>query len=489
MQRRVIPYVIVALLALTLNAPAWGQWSSDPNQNLALSDIPDADQVQPKIVPLADNGWYASWFNSNPNDPPPRGYDTYLQRLNANGFEQFVHDGIQVAKLTNSSTEDYGLDVDSQGNAVLAFLDTREGANQQVTVTKISPSGQPLWGANGIQVTSGSPGAHQPKVTETTDGGVVVAWISNSSIVLQKFDANGKTLWPWSSTTNHGIILSELKANFQVSDLHASDNGSVIVSFSRDRGFRTNRYLYANKLSASGRLLWGAGHVHVWDGGSLQLGNYSSFIPDGAGGAVFAWYTSSPTLQSYVQHINADGSEAFQHNGVPVATTAGQIRVSPSAAYRASTKEIFVSWEEEDSLQSVSGVYAQKFDASGARQWGDGGVAIVPLQSNAEIFERTVQTGDGTFVFWVDQQVTQVGTIQGVRLDNAGNITCSQFAVSSTLAEKSRPWPRQASNGNTAIAFQDYRMGNSGIYIQNVNPDCSLGIENGMVLRKMVLRK
>ncbi len=485
MLKRVVGYFAAVLLALTLSVPAWGQWSSDPNQNLALSDIAGADQVQAKIVPLSDNGWYISWFNSNPNDPPPRGYDTYLQRLDVNGIEQFAHDGIQVAKLTNSSTEDYGLDVDTQGNSVLAFLDTREGDDQQVTVTKLSPSGQPLWGANGIQVTTGSPGAHQPKVAATSDGGVVVAWISNSSIVLQKFDANGHSLWPWSSTVNHGIIIGEHKANLQVSDLHGSDDGSVIVSFSRDTGFRTNRYLYANKISASGRLLWGAGHVHVWDGGSLQLGNYPSFIPDGAGGAVFAWYSSSPSLQSYVQHINADGSEAFAHNGVPVATTVGQIRVSPSAAYRPSTKEIFVSWEEEDSLQSVSGVYAQKIDAAGTRQWGDTGLAIVPLQSNAEIFERTVQTGDGAFVFWVDQVPTQDGTIQAVRLDNAGNTTCSQFAVSSTVAEKSRPWTGQASNGNTAIAFQDYRSGSSGIYIQNVNPDCTLGIETQMPLRKM----
>src|SRR5215469_4696101 len=149
MNPRVHAFFIALVLALTLSTNAWAQWSSDPNQNLALSDIAGADQVQPKVVPLADNGFFVSWFNNNPNDPPPHGYDTYLQRLDLNGYEQFTHDGIQIAKLTNSSTEDYGLDVDTQGNALLAFLDTREGDNQQVTVTKVSPSGQQLWGPNG----------------------------------------------------------------------------------------------------------------------------------------------------------------------------------------------------------------------------------------------------------------------------------------------------------------------------------------------------
>lgn len=487
MKLRFQPYfaAFVVVLVLTLTTGAWAQWSSDPNQNLALSDIPDADQVQPKVVPLADNGFFVSWFNNNPNDPPPNGYDTYLQRLDANGYEQFMHEGIQIAKLTNSSTEDYGLDIDSQGNALLAFLDTRENPDyQQVTVTKVSPSGEQLWGANGIQLTSGDPEAHQPKVAGTTDGGVVVAYTAYgpkySFVVIQKFDANGKPLWASTSLQNNGIILSENKADYQVSDLHASDNGSVILSFSRDTGFRSNRYLYAQKFSASGQALWGAGYVKVWDGGSLQLGNYPSFLPDGNGGAVFAWYSSSPTLEVHVQHLNADGQELFPHNGSVPSIDGSHIRVSPSASYDPSTQEVFVSYEEEDSLQSMSGVSAQKFDASGNRQWGDTGLVIVPLQNNnnAEIFERTVQIGDGIFVFWVDQQVTQQGTIQGVKLNNDSSTACSQFAVSSVLSSKSRPWTAQAANDNTVIAFQDGRDGNSNLYIQNINPDCTLGAEN-----------
>lgn len=478
MKRSFRYFAVLCGVGLTLSSSAWAQWSSDPNQNLALSDISGADQVQPKLATLPDGSWYVSWFNNNPNDPPPNGYDTYLQRLDANGYEQFAHDGVQVAKLTNSSTEDYGLDVDAQGNAVTAFLDTREGPSQQVTAAKISPTGQALWGPNGVQLTVNATDAHSPKIAATSDGGYVVAWISDHYTIVQKLDANGHPVWPWANNKYPGIVLGEgPHFNYQVADLHASDNGSVIISFSRDHGFRTNRFLYANKISATGHLLWGAHHVKVWDGGSLQLGNYPPFVTDGNGGAVFSWYTNSPSLQVYVQRVLANGSEVFAHNGVPVSTNGANVRVSPAASYRPSTQEIFVFWEEEDSLQSVSGVYGQKLDATGARQWGDTGRVIVPLQQNAEIFARTVQIGDGAFAFWVDQQVTGNGTIQGIRLDNAGNTVCAQFAVSATNAEKSRPWAGIAPSGLTAIAFQDYRNGNSDIYIQNVNPDCSLGIE------------
>ena len=126
---------LVAVFALSLTGvqAAWGQWSSNPAVNLPLSDMVNADQVQPKVRPLPDGQWYVSWFNSDPNDAPPIGYDVYYQRLSPGGAEKFSHDGARIATLTNSSTEDYGLDIDTNGNALLAFLDTRESANQQVT--------------------------------------------------------------------------------------------------------------------------------------------------------------------------------------------------------------------------------------------------------------------------------------------------------------------------------------------------------------------
>ena len=37
--------------------------------------------------------------------------------------------------------------------------------------------------------------------------------------------------------------------------------------------------------------------MKVFDGGSLQFGEFPYFLSDGNGGAVFAWYSSSPSLQ------------------------------------------------------------------------------------------------------------------------------------------------------------------------------------------------
>jgi len=468
--RHAIRYAIVMAFILILVSLAWAQWSADPSKNLALADKGNGnDQVQPKVRPLSNNGWYVSWFDADPNSPPPVGYDVYLQRLNPGGVEQFRHDGIKIADLSNSSTEDYGLDADTAGNALLAFLDTREGSNQQVTAAKISPAGKALWGKLGVQTTKGSATNSAPKIAGTSDGNVVVAWTSNSNVVLQKLDANGRALW------GKGVVLSESGYNYGLADLHAADNGSVIVSWIREQGFGSNRYIYANKLSAKGKLLWGKGHVKVFDNGSLQFGAFPYFVPDGSGGAVFSWYSSSPALQCFAQHILANGSEAFPHNGSAASTNTTDVRVSPAASYRAATDEVFLFWTEEDSNQVLNGVYGQKFDAKGTRKWGDSGLVVVPLGADQQIFVQNVQIGNGALTYWVDQAGFGDSTIQATRLNGVGKVICQQFPVSSLPANKAALSSGIVRSGLSAVAWEDDRSGNNGIYIQNVNRNCSLG--------------
>jgi hypothetical protein len=203
--------VLVAMLVICSGAQAaWGQWSSDPSRNLPLADKINNDQVQPKVKPLPNDQWYVSWFGADPNSPPPIGYDVYVQRLSRGGVERFRHDGRLVADLSNSSTEDYGLDVDSEGNALLAFLDTREGSNPQVTAAKIAAQGKSLWGQRGVQLTSGSSFHAAPKIAGTRDGGAVVAWTNDSSVVLQKLDRHGHPLW------GKGVVFSESGYNYSL---------------------------------------------------------------------------------------------------------------------------------------------------------------------------------------------------------------------------------------------------------------------------------
>lgn len=132
-----------ALLALS-SAAVWasadpGEWS-DPANNLVLANR-SGEETQPKMLPRADGGFYVSWFDNTDG-----GYDVRLQRLAANGVEQWAHNGSVVADRSQSSTTDYRLAVDAAGNAVLSFQCCTQGAaDERIVAAKISPAGVSVW--------------------------------------------------------------------------------------------------------------------------------------------------------------------------------------------------------------------------------------------------------------------------------------------------------------------------------------------------------
>lgn len=441
-------------------------------QNLGVAVKPD-EQVQPKIRPTADGGCYISWFDNDPTGERPFGYDVDLQRLDANGVAQFAAGGIRLADLGLSSTQDYGLDVDADGNALLAFLDDRRAHDPNVIVNmmKVSPSGEQLWGKFGIDVTRSQDFLGQPKIAAASDGAVVGAWIEGSNIQLQRLDARGRKLWGQTGIT----IAAPAGLSYSLADLHGSDDGAVIASWVSAAGFTGPKHLLANKISVTGELLWGADHVVVFDGGSLQFGNFPAFVTDGAGGAVFGWYQVSP-LQARAQHILADGTEAFPHNGALGSTNTAHDQVNPTVSYDAATESTYLFWDEilEGPLTN-EGVSGQKFAADGTVQWGDFGLVVQPFTSSAVLGVESVFTAAGPLVVWNSEAAFAQDTITGAKLDPSGAFLCPPFPVSSILSSKSRLDFTLSANGWGLLVWSDGRADSGDIYAQDIKPDCSLG--------------
>ncbi len=239
--------------AMPFAAAGHGQWSDDPAFNLVVADRA-SEQVQTKIVATADGGAYVSWF-----DNATGGYDVYLQRLDVMGVEQWAHNGVLVADRGFSSTQDYGLAVDTAGNALLIFRDDR-GMGVQITAAKVAPDGSLPWGSAGIQLTSTSDFVAAPKIAGTNDGNVVVAWTQDVDVVAHKLDPSGAPFW------GAEVVLAAASGSFLASDLQAADAGNAIVSFVQSGGGASPRHLWAQKLAAAdGASLWSAGHVKVFD--------------------------------------------------------------------------------------------------------------------------------------------------------------------------------------------------------------------------------
>ncbi len=456
---RPLAFALPALLALAAFAPpAQAQWSSDPAVNTPIA-VKSGDQVQPLVRPIPGGGWYVSWF-----DDSSGGYDVFLQRLDANGVAQWAAGGIRVADRSFSSTEDYGLDVDGSGNALLAFTDDRF-ATQKITAARYDAAGSALWGVNGIQMPDTTGDVHSPKIAVTADGQVVVAWTSGSSIKLHRMQADGTAVWD--------RVRSASGVTFGLADLRAaggSDTGTI-VSWVRTQS--SNRYLMANKIDAGGSWRWNATPpgITVYDGGSLQMGNYPPFVNDGAGGAAFGWY--DVTQQCFAQHVTSARAEAFGHNGALASTDATHTRVAPAVQFNPATGETLLFFVEQFAGQQ--GVYGQKFNTTGVRQWGSGGAAIRPLAALTVMGVAAVQAGSDNVVFWTDETGFAQDTIYAQRVGAGGGPVCATFPVSTLLAIKSGTEASIDPAGMTVAAWQQGDFGSADVYVQNINADCSLG--------------
>ncbi len=450
--------VFVAVAAALSISSASAQYCEAPT-DLILADL-SGEQVQPKAASVVDAADYVAWF-----DNAAGGYDVRLQRLDSQGNEMFAHNGLLIADRGFSSTQDYGLAVDAAGHAFLAFRDDRFGGTR-ITAQRIAPDGSTPWGAGGVQFGNGTDFVASPKIAATSDGAIVVAWTNEGTVRLQRLDAAGNVLWM------NDVVLSDPSASFSLCDVKPALDGGVIVSWVRSASFNSPRHLYAQRVDADGNLAWGASHVAVFDGGSLQFGNFPPMVADGSGGAVFAWYNTSGSLQCLVQRLDADGHEVFAHNGVPVSINAQQDRVSPSAAFDPNTNETYVFWMEQRNAQSERGVYGQRLDASGARQWSDHGLVIRPVSPSIDYRSiNAVFTAGRAMVAFIESAGFGNDAVRAAGLDPAGAFTWSPNIVDVTPGglERARLVSAAGSAGDrVTLAWQHGGSGAADVHAQAI---------------------
>lgn len=464
------------LTCAIVSAVATAQWSDDSAENLVIADRA-SEQVIPQIACMSDGGLYIAWF-----DHASGNYDVYLQRLDPLGNEQWNHNGILISDhAQNSWLVDWDLIVDSDDNAIVAFVDTRGGSDWDVYGYKVSPAGDMLWGADGVTLSDNPDFDSAPQIAETTDGDLVFVWprspdVGDGGIMMQRLSPEGVARFAAGGLT----IAQETGTSPAFCRVVASLDGSVIVSWVRDIStFLSPRHIRAQRFSTTGAPLW-SGHVEVFDAVSVPLGYYPDSQPDDQGGAIFWWHRSQNNLfNSLVQRVDADGAELFPHDGVVVSTTAGMHHISPTLSYKQDSQEIFVFWNERNSNQSQWGIFGQKFSVAGMRQWGDGGVQLRPVNSDYKLAERSVPYADGAMIFYIEEPggVSGQDIVVGMRVDGNGNSIWpgSVLDVASAPSSKSRLPVTIDAFGVAKLVWEDDRNDTIDLYAQNVRPDGTLG--------------
>jgi len=476
MYRFLLTFSIVLLFVSEVLA----QWSNNTAVNTSICDT-TGDQATPKIASTSDGGCYIMWFDNRlPN------YKVYLQRLDAAGNKKFGTQGLLVSSNTqNSSLQDFNIDVDPSGNAVLVFTDVRSGIINPYAYL-VSPDGTLLWGPNGVALTdSVNVSQNIPVVAATSDGNYVFSWVYGSGpnrIAMQKLNAVG--LPQWGAPRKLRGTGAE---NFNYPRLVRSDNGSVIMNWDAYTGnvaTTATIKIFVQKFAADSTRQWTLPQDTVQNLGRVAgISFQPTPVSDGNNGVLIYWVDDRDinSRQSiWAQRINSAGVIQFPKNGSEGSLLSTNNHFSPTATYLSATGETVMFWTETNGGQTiVGGLYGQKFDATGNRQWGANGIEFKALDNNQLSFLSVYSIDTSVVVSYTEAIFgSGNGLVKASRIGSSsafhwpGNIITASSILSSKIRKQSA---MDKTSGQTVMTWSDNRSGQGDIYAQNLKFDGGAG--------------
>lgn len=372
--------LILSLLFVGLGIfTASSQWTDDPLVNTIVNNL-TGSQAVPHIAYDNAGNFYVGFYSNNAGN-----YDIRLQYFSYDGVAQWDTDGLLVSNHTQYSwVTEWDLTTDNNGNCVLAFNDARDG-NANVYAYAISPSGEFLWGDDGISLTSDPQDEFVPSITVTGSNNVIVAWSRPTSpqaeIVMQKITPEGTLSWGLS-----GITYQSGSESYTGARVLGVEGDNFIMAFYKETGSfpAITRHIYAQKFNGMGTPVW-FGDVLASNSNYINPYNNFKIAPDNNNGIIIAWMDDRDgdmNMDGAVQRVNGDGSINWPANGSEVSTQNNYSHQQVEILGVNDVDEVLVSWSKKNQNQNQTAIAGQKFSALGGQLWTTGGIEFIPMSSD-----------------------------------------------------------------------------------------------------------
>jgi hypothetical protein len=130
----------------------------------------------------------------------------------------------------------------------------------------------------------------------------------------------------------NGVPLSTTTSVQNIQDMAYTGDGAAVCWVDFPIGGDVNTYdIHAQKVDSLGLVKWGVHGLAVCNAADLQ--NTPAAAPDGNGGAFFGWIERRAGILAtnaiYAQRILANGTAAWDANGVAVCNNTGTGRTNP----------------------------------------------------------------------------------------------------------------------------------------------------------------
>jgi hypothetical protein len=361
---------------------------------------------------------------------------------------------------------------DGEGGVIVCWQDWRN-SNSDIYAQRIDATGASLWMDGGTALCTEPSGQATPRMIADGAGGVIVGWADYRSghfdIYAQRVDASGNVLW-----TADGIALCTAARNQQfelvapaLPTLVSDGTGGAIVSWLDYRAGGSDSDIYAQRVDASGNVLWATDGVVLCSPVSVQWD--PAIVSDGAGGAIVAWADLRTTQWDvYAQRVSASGTVMWDADGIALCTAAnGQYY---HAAVSDGAGGAIVTWADFRRSTANNDVYAQRVDASGVVQWGPDGIALSTVGTSQWIPKIASDGAGGAIVTWYDNR-SGVYDIYAQRVDASATVRWGPEGLALCTAANTQDSPAIAADGagGAVVVWSDDRSGEGDIYAQRVD--------------------
>ena len=283
-----------------VNASGDVQWTVD---GIAICTANEYQRT-PQVINDGSGGAIIVW-----QDGRSGVLDLYGQRVSPNGTILWTPNGKAICTQGHNQYN-FNMCSDNQGGVFLAWQNWWSPLGRYgIYAQWVNSSGDIQWAPNGETICyltdfDGNRGI--PEICLDSNGDAVIAWEDTrgwdpTDIYVQKINTTGNTQW----TSNGKIITTE--EDYQESVKICSDyNGGVIIVWDHYEAFGTGD-IYAQRLNSAGDELW------ALNGELVCMANESQFNPeiyeDGFGGVIIAWLDdrNGIDLDIYAQRINSTG--------------------------------------------------------------------------------------------------------------------------------------------------------------------------------------
>lgn len=456
------------LLLLCLCLPAWAQaqWSTLTQQNTPICTA-TAKQVDPRMMDDGQGGAFITWKDYRPSNALP---DIYVQRVDAYGHIKWVSDGIALCSESHDQSTP-AICSDMKGGAIIAWSDWRSSIERDLYAQRIDSNGHILWTIDGANISNLSNREHSEKIVSDAQGGAIIIFEKQMSgiwqIWAQRLDSAGNKMWGAG-----GIPLAPTSLNQRNHRVSKDRNGGAIISWQDNRNL-SDYDIYAQRVDASGNLLWGSTGKPIVSVSGDQIN--AKIDPDSIGnGAIIAWQDTRASVDDdiYMQKVDSNGNPLWALNGIAVCNASGK-QTALDFLTIDQTGETIITWK--DNRNGNYDIYAQKISAMGQPYWMANGVIICNATYDQINPNICTDQQKGAIITWQDSTQTSEWDIKAQRINNQGVVqwTSNGITVCNALFEQSGPKHVSDGKSGAIICWQDKRSGTSDIYAHHINADGS----------------